>query len=129
MDKKRILTQNFWGQMLLNSAIMLIGAIAFPIGAGFSILVLPLWHINLTIFNVKKAVDIKQLSVLQLIMLLCTELGILFNSLLYFTVICYDYDGVYLVKIEAVSAAVVVTILSIVGLTVRWFMSQRRSPN
>lgn len=119
MKSRRILMEHFAVQLLLNAVLLPLGAVCFPIGAWFAILILPIAHIGLTYVNTKFASDKKRWLVLQLVMLAATELGLLCNSLLYFWRICYDYEGVLVAQCEAGVAALVVCALSVAAFVLR----------
>lgn len=122
MKIQQAVRENFAVQLLLNLALLPLGAVFYPIGAWFAMLILPIVHAALTYMNAKFAANNKKLLILQLVMLAATELGISCNSLLYFWRICYDYEGVLVAQWEAGVAAPVVIALSVTALVRRKFV-------
>lgn len=113
MKLKKAVRENFAVEILLNSALAPLGAVFFPIGGWFAMLILPMAHLGLTYMNTKFTPNNKRLLMLQIVMLAATELGILCNSLLYFWLICYDYEGVLVAQLEAWVAFIVVGVLTV----------------
>lgn len=110
--------------ILLNILPFAIFASLYRYGANVG-LCMPFPQLLITILNTIFAKSKKEFLVYNSILLISSVAGILVNSQLYFKYICYDIEGVLVMKFEIFVAIVLILIFTAIEFLIRYFHDKK----
>lgn len=115
-----------WILLGINIAPLILFMIFFRFGANVGDCMIPL-QFGIFIWNCKYTKNKKEFLLYSILFLLSSVLGIVINGLLYFQFICYDTEGVLVLELEIIVAAVYLAVLTLIGLVIKQLTMKRRA--
>ena len=104
--------------ILINAIVILPFIVFYRFGANVAIHLIPVIFI-LSLTNTLLSQNRKEFLIRNLILGIFNIVGILVNSVLYFSYICYDSEGLLVMQFEIFVAFIYVGILSLIGIAIK----------